>query len=1034
MVLISLILFAAYSQALPIQLIAQSGSKGILSNLISNRAGRLRASISYGPVFPTEGQSVQFKDASTGSPTSWLWDFGDGATSTEQNPSHVYIKAGFNKITLIVNTSTGSKKASRTISIMPAPATASFVYSPASPIAGQIVQFADTTSGEPTSWRWEFGDGATSTTKNPSHTYAAPTSYIVTVIASNSSGSKKGSRTVVVLPASSLVASFAYIPASPVAGQAVQFTDTSAGIPTSWQWNFGDGTSTTAQSPSHSYATAGSKTVTLTVTNASGSNSASRTVTVAVALAASFTYSPTSPVVGQAEQFTDTSMGNPTAWQWSFGDGTSSTAQSPSHSYATAGSKTVTLTVTNSSGSNTATRTVTVGTALSASFTYSPTSPVAGQEVQFTDTSMGSPTSWQWNFNDGASSTVQHPSHTFTSPGSYNVTLTVSNSSGSTSSSLIINISPGSTLLADFDVSPSSPTLGQPVQFTDTSTGSPTSWEWEFGDGQTSVMQNPSHTYTAAGSYGVTLTVRAGASSDSATRTISVAADVPGYHVDTANPSASDSNPGTENLPWKTLTKANQTLVAGDTVYLKAGTYTTYIAPARTGTVSGRITYRAYGSDIVTIQNASYGILLDGKSYITVQGINFYNLDRFMYLQNGADHNIIAYCNFDQMRNGSDWSGSRIRGQSSHNWIHHCRFSKYGACTGTPPNGDDSGVVLEIGNEESMTGSSQTPDFSNYNLIENCVMYHGGHHVLGVMGQYNVIRNNYLHNEGWSKGRGNRTLYMNGYAVDTGWNLIESNRFGYSAPPCDGTIVSGVQITSSNNIFRINSFYFNNLAGLEFSASSNYYQDTLYNHVYNNTFFRNSQTSEPDPGNAAVYFAIWDGPLMIKYNVFKNNLYYGHPKAYGDYRVSLGDQTFANEFNGDVSGDPKFVNASAALGDPMDASYPNLQLNAGSPCIDKGGALTTITSSSGSGMSFKVTDAAYFMDGWGIAGVEGDEIQIVGTTQKARITKVEYSTNTITVNTSITWTQNQGIALAYVGSGSDVGAHEYGALPAPVKK
>jgi len=954
MVLISLILFAAYSQALPIQLIAQSGSKGILSNLISNRAGRLRASISYDPVFPTEGQSVQFKDASTGSPTSWLWDFGDGATSTEQNPSHVYIKAGFNKITLIVNTSTGSKKASRTISIMPAPATASFVYSPASPIAGQIVQFADTTSGEPTSWRWEFGDGATSTTKNPSHTYAAPASYIVTVIASNSSGSKKGSRTVVVLPASSLVASFAYIPASPVAGQAVQFTDTSMGSPTSWQWNFGDGTSSTAQSPSHSYATAGSKTVTLTVTNASGSNSAGRTVTVAVALAASFTYSPTSPV--------------------------------------------------------------------------------AGQEVQFTDTSMGSPTSWQWNFNDGASSTVQHPSHTFTSPGSYNVTLTVSNSSGSTSSSRIINISPGSRLLADFDVSPSSPTLGQPVQFTDTSTGSPTSWEWEFGDGQTSVMQNPSHTYTAAGSYGVTLTVRAGASSDSAIRTISVAADVPGYHVDTANPSASDSNPGTENLPWKTLTKANQTLVAGDTVYLKAGTYTTYIAPARTGTVSGRITYRAYGSDIVTIQNASYGILLDGKSYITVQGINFYNLDRFMYLQNSADHNIIAYCNFDQMRNGSDWSGSRIRGQSSHNWIHHCRFSKYGACTGTPPNGDDSGVVLEIGNEESMTGSSQTPDFSNYNLIENCVMYHGGHHVLGVMGQYNVIRNNYLHNEGWSKGRGNRTLYMNGYAVDTGWNLIESNRFGYSAPPCDGTIVSGVQITSSNNIFRINSFYFNNLAGLEFSASSNYYQDTLYNHVYNNTFFRNSQTSEPDPGNAAVYFAIWDGPLMIKYNVFKNNLYYGHPKAYGDYRVSLGDQTFANEYNGDTLGDPRFINASGAMGDPMDAAYPDFRLNANSPCIDRGSSLTMITSASGSGTTFTVADAKYFMDGWGIAGVDGDEIQIVGTTQKAQITKVDYTTNRITVSISLTWTQNQGIALAYAGSAPDAGAHEYGSQPAPVRK
>lgn len=582
-------------------------------------------------------------------------------------------------------------------------------------------------------------------------------------------------------------------------------------------------------------------------------------------------------------------------------------------------------------------------------------------------------------------------------------------------------------LFASFDLNPDSPIAGQSVQFTDTSTGSPSSWQWAFGDGNSSTVQNPVHTYASAGAYAVTLSVSAGTSSDSASQTVSVLPEAFGtvYYVATGHSSASDSNPGTESLPWKTISKANQTLVAGDTVYLKEGTYTSYIAPARSGTASERITYKAYGSDRVTIQNASYGVLLDGKSYVTVEGMNFYNLDRFMYLQNSANHNIIAFCNFDQMRNGSDWAGSRIRGQSSHNWIHHCRFSKYGACVGTPPNGDDSGVVLEIGNEESMTGTPPTPDFSNYNLIENCVMYHGGHHVLGLMGRYNVVRNNYLHNEGWSKARGNRTLYLNGSAEDTGWNLIEGNRFGYTEAPCDATIASGVQITSSNNIIRQNMFYFNNLAGLEFSAGSNYYQGMFYNHVYNNTFFRNSQTSEPDPGNAAVYLAIWDGSLTIKYNVFKNNLYFGHPKAYGVYRVSLTDQTFANEYVGDTSGDPRFINASSAMGDPMDGNYPDLQVSADSPCVDRGAALTTITSSSGSGTTFTVTDAKYFMDGWGISGVGGDEIQIFGTTQKARITKVNYSTNTITIDSPFTWTQGQGIALAYVGFAPDVGAFEH---------
>jgi len=583
-----------------------------------------------------------------------------------------------------------------------------------------------------------------------------------------------------------------------------------------------------------------------------------------------------------------------------------------------------------------------------------------------------------------------------------------------------------SVLVASFSVIPAHPLVGQPAQFTDTSAGNPDSWSWEFGDGESSVIRNPIHTYVTAGEYGATLTVRSGLASDEVTRVISVSDDAAGYFVDAGNASASDSNPGTQTLPWKTIAKANQVLNAGDTVYIKAGTYSSYIAPARSGTPSGRITYRAFGQDIVKIQNAAYGILLDHKSYITIQGFQFSDLDRFMYLQNGANHNTIAYCTFDKMRNGSDWAGSRIRGQSSYNWVHHCRFSKYGGCFGIPPRGNDDGVVLEIGNEESMTGSSQTPDHSSYNLIEDCEMFHGGHHVLGVMGQFNVIRNNYLHNEGWSQGRGNRTLYMNGYAIDTGWNLIEGNRIGYAAPPCDGTICSGTQITASHNIFRFNSIYFNDLAGLQFSESSSYYQDTTYNHVYNNTFFRNSLTDEPDPGNSAVYLAIWDGAFIIKNNIFKNNLYSGHPRAYGVYRVSLADQVFANEYVSETSGDPRFKNASASLGDPMDATYPDFHLSPGSPCIDKGGALTVIVSGSGSGTDVIVADAQYFMDGWGIAGVQGDEIQIVGTTQKARITHIDYLTNTITVSSSLTWTQGQGIALAYTGMAPDVGAFEYG--------
>ena len=325
-------LLAVYLQAFPGLAAAQTGqvgSKGFLTNLASNRAVRLRASFTYTPAYPSEGQAVQFTDMSTGSPTSWLWEFGDGSTSGDRNPSHIYMTSGFRKVALSVSNSTGSKKVTRTITVMPAPASASFVYSPTSPTVGQTVQFADTTSGDPSSWSWDFGDGGTSNVKNPNHVFAAPSSYSVSLMATNSAGSKKTTRTISVTNASLPVSSFAYSPAAPVTGQSVQFTDTSAGSPTAWQWNFGDGSTSTAQNPTHAFSTAGSKTVALTVSNASGSNSATRTVTVAVALTASFTYSPPSPVAGQSVQFTDASAGSPTSWQWNFGDGSTSTAQIP---------------------------------------------------------------------------------------------------------------------------------------------------------------------------------------------------------------------------------------------------------------------------------------------------------------------------------------------------------------------------------------------------------------------------------------------------------------------------------------------------------------------------------------------------------------------------------------------------------------------------------------------------------------------------------------------------------------------------------
>ncbi len=154
-------------------------------------------------------------------------------------------------------------------------------------------------------------------------------------------------------------AAFSATPTSGSFPLPVQFTDQSTGGPTSWAWDFGDGSTSNLASPSHTYSDAGTYTVSLTVSNTKGSDTSTMTDLVTVAAhtpIASFTATPTDGAGPLTVDFTDTSVNHPTGWAWDFGDGTTSTEQNPSHSYTSAGSYTVSLTATNSGGSNTRVR------------------------------------------------------------------------------------------------------------------------------------------------------------------------------------------------------------------------------------------------------------------------------------------------------------------------------------------------------------------------------------------------------------------------------------------------------------------------------------------------------------------------------------------------------------------------------------------------------------------------------------------------------------------------------------------------------
>ena len=236
---------------------------------------------------------------------------------------------------------------------------ANFTANPTSGIAPLTVQFLDTSTNAPTGWSWTFGDGATSTVKNPSHQYANPGTYSVTLTATNSAGSDVETKTgyITVNPPKP-VANFTSNKTSGAAPLAVQFTDTSTNSPTSWAWTFGDGGTSAAKNPSHTYAAAGTYTVSLTATNASGSNTVTKTgyITVVEKPVANFTANRTNGTAPLSVQFTDTSTNGPTSWAWTFGDGGTSAAKNPSHVYADPGTYTVTLTATNAAGSDSETK------------------------------------------------------------------------------------------------------------------------------------------------------------------------------------------------------------------------------------------------------------------------------------------------------------------------------------------------------------------------------------------------------------------------------------------------------------------------------------------------------------------------------------------------------------------------------------------------------------------------------------------------------------------------------------------------------
>lgn len=391
--------------------------------------------------------------------------------------------------------------------------TANFTATPLAGCSPLVVRFTDVSNGNPTQWKWDLGNGVSSLLQNPSATYFNPGTYTIKLIIRNVAGSADSITrfqyiTVYAAPTVAFIAD----KRSGCFPLRVNFTDQSIageGTIAAWFWDFGDGNTSTQQTPNHTYTTAGNYNVTLKVTNSFGCTktfSQPQYIMVAIGVTAAFTNTdPGACPPPSAVQFTNATTGpGPLTYAWDFGDGATRSVTDPGHLYTAAGSYSVMLIATSPQGCTDTIRKpnlITIGT-INTNITV-PDTVCVNESVSFTNGSSPTPVSCLWSFGNGNSSTSPNPVTSYTSPGSYTVTLV--NNFGGCSDSAIKKIyasaKPAPVFDADKKVFCSIPVT---VSFVNQTAGTNAVY-WDFGDSTTSTQNNPSHTYASEGSFTVTL-------------------------------------------------------------------------------------------------------------------------------------------------------------------------------------------------------------------------------------------------------------------------------------------------------------------------------------------------------------------------------------------------------------------------------------------------------------------------------------------------------------------------------------------------
>lgn len=454
-------------------------------------------------VFATNGTTVTFTNTSTGAQT-YIWEFGDGNTSTETNPIHDYGTGGAFDVKLkAFSTTCPENETTKTINISLQPQALVSTVGATTGCTDFVVEFLDESTNTPTGWVWTFEGGtpATSTDQNPVVDYTTIGSFDVTLVATNNLGSDTIVLDDYINVSTTPTAAFGFSKTESV----VNFMNQSSGA-TSYNWDFGDGNSSADANPTHDYGVEGTWTVVLESVNDCGSFTQTQSITTVLQPVAGFNFDNTAICPNGSVQFMDNSQNTVDSWAWTFAGGNPATSadQNPLVTYATSGTYDVSLEVTNSEGSNSMVMTgaITVLALPSADVTMT----TVGNVITYTYN--GNPSdNIEWTLPDGSLSSDPVVTYTALENGSFTATINVSNQCGEDTEELVtdINVYPSANInflngvsgCADFTSDFAAPAFVDAMY----------SWTFEGGSPATSTDQNPQVTYSERGQYDVSLTI-----------------------------------------------------------------------------------------------------------------------------------------------------------------------------------------------------------------------------------------------------------------------------------------------------------------------------------------------------------------------------------------------------------------------------------------------------------------------------------------------------------------------------------------------